>query len=295
MQEDPPATPSVEGSFGVVYVAFGAPYLAMALTSTLSLRLTNPAVPFTVVTNVPHDPSTVPWFTTQDHWVQLDLPDGENRAIKTRVDRYATSARSLYLDADTLVVGDLGFVDFELRHFDVLAFPELRRTGGRHGAPALLDGPWTLHDGIVWNGGVIAFRRSAGSTDLFDRWHRYFVEFGLPIDQPALVHALHTTSARVHPLGARFNTTASTGDPDGSVTILHYKRRGDRATRALVAEVAARFLDGAGLSSRALAEALAPSHSKRRRWDLVAARNADLLRPSLATEVRRRAVATGLL
>ena len=32
-------------SFGVIYVAFGAPYLAMALTSLISLRVTNPNVP----------------------------------------------------------------------------------------------------------------------------------------------------------------------------------------------------------------------------------------------------------
>lgn len=283
------------GRFGVIYVALGASYLAMAMTSALSLRLTNPTVPYSVVTNVRPEPPAVPWFGSQDRWIHLELPDDENRAVKTRIDRFAIEERSLYLDADTLVAGDLGFLDFELHHFDVLAYPELRRTGGDHGAPALLDSRWRLNDGVVWNGGVIGFRRSVGSTDLFERWNHHFVELGLTIDQPALVQALHTTVARIHPLGVRFNTTESTGDPDRSVTILHYKRRGDRATRALVTEVAERLFDESELSRRMLAGSLAPSRSKRRRWEFIAARNADLLHTSVATDLRRRAVAAGWL
>ena len=48
--------------FGVVYVAFGAPYLAMALVSVVSLRVTNPTVQVCVVTNVVRDEPRTPWW-----------------------------------------------------------------------------------------------------------------------------------------------------------------------------------------------------------------------------------------
>lgn len=222
-------------------------------------------------------------------------PTDRNRHVKTRIDQHSVYARSLYLDADTLVVGDLGSLDFELHRFDALLWPETRRTTGRHGDPVLLGSDWRLHDVVVCNSGVIGFRRSPESEDLFVRWHQHFVALGLPIDQPALVHALHTTTARLYPLGARFNTTASTGRAGEDVTVLHYKRHGDRATRRLVRDVAARCLDASTLPTADLDEELAPSPSKRRQWKYVSTRNADLLRGSVAGDVRRAASAAGWL
>jgi hypothetical protein len=44
------------GQVGVIYVAFGAPYLAMSLVSIASLRVSNPFTPVCVVTNVCEKP-----------------------------------------------------------------------------------------------------------------------------------------------------------------------------------------------------------------------------------------------
>ena len=44
---------------GAVYLAFGKPYLAMALVSIESLKQTNPELPVSVLTNVCDSPSAI--------------------------------------------------------------------------------------------------------------------------------------------------------------------------------------------------------------------------------------------
>ena len=72
-------------NFGVIYVAFGAPYLAQALVSAISLRVTNPDVPVCIVTNVVREPPRLAWWSPEDHWIFLEKETGS--AEKTMIDR----------------------------------------------------------------------------------------------------------------------------------------------------------------------------------------------------------------
>jgi hypothetical protein len=62
-------------TFGVVYLALGAPYLAMAINSLLSLRITNPGIPVCVITNVVRHPPKKSWWSFEigDQWVFKDI------------------------------------------------------------------------------------------------------------------------------------------------------------------------------------------------------------------------------
>ena len=69
-------------NFGVIYVAFGAPYLAQALVSAISLRVTNPDVPVCIVTNVVREPPRLAWWSPEDHWIFLEKETADNRNAK---------------------------------------------------------------------------------------------------------------------------------------------------------------------------------------------------------------------
>jgi hypothetical protein len=110
---------------GVCFTAFGAPYLAMALTSSLSLRATNPNVPICMVTNVTDRTPDVSWWSPArgDVWLPVERDTVDNRLAKVDVYGYSPFPKTLFLDCDTFVVGRLERVDQFLDHFDVLLRP----------------------------------------------------------------------------------------------------------------------------------------------------------------------------
>ena len=80
-------------NFGVIYVAFGAPYLAQALVSAISLRVTNPDVPVCIVTNVVREPPRLAWWSPEDHWIFLEKETADNRNAKLRMNELSPFGR----------------------------------------------------------------------------------------------------------------------------------------------------------------------------------------------------------
>ena len=213
---------------GVLYVAFGGPHLLMALHSAETFRATNPGRGISIVTNIALRPEqAIEGFDpASDRLLVVDSEDATNRDVKTAADRYTTYGRTLLLDAYTLVLGTLDVPFGLLSYADVLVKldPKGQNRPWQKDEPILDLGPM---GGLpAWTSGVVFFRRAEGSEDLFLRWSRGFRDRGSAYDQPALLEATLTTSARVLALDERWNCPTSrylkAGGGDGPTRILHY-------------------------------------------------------------------------
>jgi hypothetical protein len=229
-------------TFGVVYVAYGAPYLAMAITSLLSLRVTNPNVPVCVVTNVVPDAPQRDWWRPSDQWVFLGEETETNRNAKTGIYHLSPFDLTLFLDCDTMVLGDLSPISGYLEYFDVLLSavynpdpnPKRKILGGKY--RYTVDGHF--------NGGVFAFRRGIEVEQFFTLWNDRFHALGYRLDQPALVEAYFLSKAHMFPLPPKWNSGDKWADRSGArkeIVVWHYKTRPEPLVRELIQKAAGWF------------------------------------------------------
>ena len=216
---------------GVLYIAFGWPYLMMALNSARTFRATNAARGITILTDIalPAESAIDGFDPSMDRWITVDSDPSANRTYKTSADRYTPYDRTLLLDADTVVLGDLD-IPFRLLDFaDAL----IKLDSKGQNRPWQRDEPildiGRMGDVPAWNGGVVFFRVGDGCRDLFSRWSKGFALRGSSYDQPALLEAVLASRARVLPLDERWNCPTGryfkTGGPNGPTLILHYMSR----------------------------------------------------------------------
>jgi hypothetical protein len=240
------AMPQTRPKFGVIYLAFGNVYLAMALTSFASLKKTNPDIPATIVTNALDVPPDLSYWTSRDSWIHVNSASNENRAHKTSIHDYSPYVKSLYLDCDTIVTGDLSLMSFYLDYFDLAA-----RGGKWPGPPldrkkVLFDGRIVFSDLPYWNGGVIGFRDNARVGDFFRSWNRLYSQLGFKRDQPSLAESAIRSDCRILSLEPRWNfgdslTTDGLLAPKAyreKVVIWHYKTDIDGPLQQRIREIA---------------------------------------------------------
>ncbi len=214
------------GEYGALYVAFGVPYLAMALFSASTLRKTNPGMPIRIVSNVAVNPADIPfWDATRDSLVVLPLESRDNRHVKTSAVDHSPFAKTVYLDCDTFVNGDLSDGALLLDYFNI----------GFRGEtdPPPCDAPVIRSYPVKrlnhWNSGVFLFDKSPEARDFFRRWREGYARFGVEFDQVSLVEAIFTSSARMYPLEGRWNHMSfySLRDPrlNRNAKVVHYTSR----------------------------------------------------------------------
>jgi hypothetical protein len=215
-------------NFGVVYVAFGAPYLAMAIVSLISLRVTNPSIPVCIVTNVVRQPPKKSWWQPEigDEWIYLDKLTEENRNAKTNAYKLSPFDRTLYLDADTMVLTDISIVYLFLDYFDILLC-SVYNPGKREKRRILGKKLRYTEDGH-FNSGVFGFKRCDAAEEFFSLWNERYNKLGYRLDQPSLVEAYFLSRARLFPLPNRWNRGDLWADMSGArdrIDIWHYKVR----------------------------------------------------------------------
>jgi hypothetical protein len=245
-------------SFGCIYVAFGRAYLIQALNSVQSLRRISPGVPACIVTNTLREPPEAfrEWDRAADSWVFLDLPDNQNRLVKTDLLRYTPFQRTLYLDCDTEVVGDVKTMARFLDYWDVAL--RLREEGysptATKGRQTVLDGAASVFELPHWNGGVVLFAANERVAEFFSLWNHYYQTGGIPYDQVSLVEAAFRSSCRILSLDGRWNAGVEwdhTRRTPQQRFILHYMFGiEDRIARQLMRLDAAVYGgDGAGVQA----------------------------------------------
>lgn len=187
-------------SRGFVYVATGDSYREEAARSAAGLRALHPRDRICLVTDRAEGPAF--W----DDLIVLERPSfGFADKLAMRLAPYE---RSVFLDTDTTVVGDLSELFALLERFDFAGHQ-------------LFEGHDYPADGVPdafpeFNSGVLAFRRGPACAALFDRWERLYPVFLARnrdgayrpenvSDQQSLRVAAYESGARLAVLGPEYN------------------------------------------------------------------------------------------
>lgn len=181
------------GGRGVLYIATGAAHAEAARLSAASVRASNPGLAIAIRTD---QPLAGPEFDLVE-----PVPDPHRRS---KVDHLGASpfARTLYLDSDTRVRGDLTDMFGLVERFDMacalreLATGRHRRARGRGDVPASLP---------EYNSGVLLYRRSGPVDAFFTAWQEAYRSLGKAPDQPAFRDALWASDVRITVLTPHYN------------------------------------------------------------------------------------------
>ena len=191
-------------SRGVVYVAIGGgKYLKEATRSARSLKQRNPRLSTTVFTDHPQD---VDRSLFDDVRLIKRPPKGKEMYSKQVALRNMPYDRTLYLDADTYVCGNIGEMFDVLDSYDFAAAPAPRRVdpGGFEAYGENIP-DWFPEV----NGGVLLVRKSAECERLLRRWGQVYTILDKWNDQIALrtvlYHEIREHGLRFYSLMPEYN------------------------------------------------------------------------------------------
>lgn len=178
---------------GAIFATTGRNYTDLAERAAQSLKNSCPGL-------------AVDLFTDQ----QVDMPifdrihQLEDPWRRSKIDAMVASRfdRTLYLDADTFVIADIRDVFDVLDRFDIaMAHDPYRNsvechTVWRKQLPSAFP---------QFNGGVVAFRRNPGVTELLRNWSTAVRSGGFARDQPVLRELIWDSDLRVATLPSEYN------------------------------------------------------------------------------------------
>ena len=189
---------------GVVYVGIGGgKYLGEATRSARSLRRHNSRLSITVFTDHPQDADASLFNDVQ---LIKRPPNGKEMYSKQVAFQRSPYERTLYLDADTYVCGNIGAMFDILDGYDFAAAPAPRRVdpGGFEAYGENIPG-WFPEV----NGGVLLAKKSAGWDRLAHSWKQAYTKIDRWNDQislrVALYHEVMEHGLRFYPLLPEFN------------------------------------------------------------------------------------------
>jgi hypothetical protein len=217
---------------GIYCVAFGEPARRCARQMIASVRQWMPGVPIALCSDRALGP--------EDVLVRRRDADVGGRLAKLGM--YELTPQEwdavLYLDADTKLVADVGFlfdviedgwqlaiclaIVQEMRHYPFVSEEQRRRTRAALGTLKITQ----------WSSGVMAFGRDEETARLFKRWRREWRPAERR-DQAALMRAIYRSPVRVYTLGYEWNTVANYVRSRNIVTagVMHYPMRARRPAR----------------------------------------------------------------
>jgi hypothetical protein len=228
-------------SDGLLFIALGPGYVAMALNAIRSLHSVDATLPVVVVSNLREDSVRLSRFSHNIiRWIAVDVPAQDNRLVKTSGANYSPFRRTMMVDSDVEFVRSPRWAFELLNGFDCAA---RGRKPYREGSPKrkyfLYDGT-PAADSPHWSGSLVLFRAGERSDGFFRVWNDGFRRSGSPFDQISLVEAVRTS-------GARFRTvqTWSQSGEEADKFILHYAARMPSEVERRCYWIAARCLQGA--------------------------------------------------
>ncbi|GKY89338.1 putative nucleotide-diphospho-sugar transferase [Sinisalibacter aestuarii] len=221
---------------GVIYVATGPDYRNLAEASARSLRAVEPGLAVDLFTDAPD--AAQPGLFDAVHGIADPHPRSKLDCM-----RRTRFGRTLFLDADTLVLAPLGDLFDVLERFELALAHDVRRASELIRAGQEVQTPYAVPQ---LNSGVMLYRRSPRMLAFLADWARAFAESGGERDQPALRDLLWRSDLRFWVLPPEFNlrrvTMLDAWEPqDALPTILHSHRLMDhmRAQGARITDVAA--------------------------------------------------------
>lgn len=231
---------------GAVYVAFGTPYLAMALVSATTLRASNPNLAIQIISDHPATIGSAMsfWDDSIDIWTQINDDPKNNRIYKTNLQAYVDFEKAVYLDSDTIITGDMSVAFKYLEYFDLCARAHRgMQTHSNLAKVQLFDDGFTVQDMPHWNGGVLFFRNNDKTENFFKNWKDDFLLLGENFDQPALAKAMIESDCRILSLDERWNGGFKVikDDKGGVPIIAHYHSALDHEIENALRKVASKI------------------------------------------------------
>jgi hypothetical protein len=204
---------------GVIYVASGQDYRDLAIASARSLRAVEPGLAVDLFTDAPE---TVPEGLF-DMVHRIARPEPRSKLSCMAETRFE---RTLFLDADTLVMNPLGDLFDLLDRFDCAMAHDVRRASDLVQEGYAVRTPYAFPQ---LNSGVLLYRRSPAMLRFLAEWLRRFRAAGLSRDQIVLKDLLWESDIRFYVLPPEFNlrrvTLLDAWEPlDAVPTILHSHR-----------------------------------------------------------------------
>lgn len=217
---------------GIYCVAFGDPARRCAQRMIASVRRWMPGVPVALCSDRPLGPEDV----------LVKRRDADIGGRYAKIGMYELSPQEwdpvLYLDADTELVADIGFlfeliedgwqmaitkaIVREIRHYPFVSQQQRTRTRAALGTLQV----------IQYSSGVIAFGRDEETARLFRRWRREW-QPAERRDQSALMRAIYRNPIRIYTLGYEWNTVVGYVRKRQITTagVMHYPMRARRIAR----------------------------------------------------------------
>ena len=185
---------------GVLYVATGLDYIKDAFKSARSVRKTNPLLPIHLFGdfqnyNLSLDVNASP-FTS---WENIVDPHP-----RSKVDYISRTPfqETLFLDTDTRVLCDLTEAFDLLKQFDIALPHSPKREIVHKKKFKMIEMPRAFPE---FNSGIIFFRSTPKTAEVFVRWRQRFLEIRSKRDQPALREVLWSSDLRIATLPPEYN------------------------------------------------------------------------------------------
>lgn len=181
-------------SFGCVYVATGDPiYTALAIRSAESLRNIHPDIKVDLYTDkYCANPVFDMCIVLEDSW------------LRSKIDALILSrfSKTLYIDADTFVVGDIESIFKLLERFDICAAHDQARNSTL-AKVALELGSFESYP--QFNAGVLGIKKSSQVDSFLKNWKDTLQAKCLSKDQPAFRELIWFSDLRVATLPPEYN------------------------------------------------------------------------------------------
>jgi len=178
---------------GVIFATTGENYTALAARAAQSVKDSCPGLAVDLFTDQPVD---MPVFDRIHQLVDPWHRSKMDAMIYSRFDK------TLYLDADLLVIADIRDVFEVLDRFDMAMAQDPIRNGERCHTLWRKQLPNAFPQ---FNGGVVAFRRSPEVIDLIKSWSKVVRENDFQKDQPVLRELAWDSNLRIATLPQEYN------------------------------------------------------------------------------------------
>lgn len=205
---------SSEPSCGAIYVAYGKDYFREAENSAASLKEHN-QLSCICFCDGDYGPSEV--FDSIVLYERTEV----NRNYKIKAILNSPFERTVYIDTDTFVCGDLSSALKLLDRFDFALVHSPIAYGKSPSSSTELTA--SIPEAFIeFNGGVLFYRKSRASMAVFNNWLELYNKTSRKLDQPTLRESIYFSEARFYVLPPEFNLTF-TGPVflEGSARILH--------------------------------------------------------------------------
>jgi len=228
---------------GAVYIAFGLPYLSMAINSIKTLNQTNPWLPVCIITNIDIKLDQLPfWRSNYDQWKYINDASITNRQYKVAVNRITPFNQTIFIDCDTEIFDSVEPIFFLLDYFDLVITPSKGFGNQPKLGKVLFNWKRSLGEMPYWNSGIFAFSSSSKVDSFFDTWKYFFIKKRLKFDQPSLAEALINSEIRFAGIDYQWNwfkpSWMISKSLQSNIKILHYMF-------AIDAKIASNIIDAA--------------------------------------------------